>query len=48
VWQFFDRRLDSQLLTLESALCLRPDVIEVTHGLATTAHNGGLGCWERN
>jgi hypothetical protein len=27
---------------LVSALCLRPDVIEVTHGLATTAH-GGVG-----
>jgi hypothetical protein len=25
-----------------SALCLRPDVIEVTHGLATTTHRGWL------
>ena len=30
----------------KSALCLRPDVIEVTHGPATTADRGWLDCRE--
>jgi hypothetical protein len=44
--QSFDGRLHSQWLFLESALCLRPDVIEVTHGLATIAQGGRFGCRE--